>query len=121
MVLQRWQTVYLLISVIAMALAAAFPAVEPLRVAQPVVELGGAVLVARVLAAAIAVFLLVTITKFKNLKMQQMLPVPPQPKRQRFPSLPHLPLRRQQLFLLQKQHLHPKRIDAAANQCYTQS
>lgn len=64
MVLQRWQTVYLLISVIAMALAAAFPAVEPLRVAQPV---------ARVLAAAIAVFLLVTITKFKNLKMQQML------------------------------------------------
>ena len=37
------------------------------------VELGGAVLVARVLAAAIAVFLLVTITKFKNLKMQQML------------------------------------------------
>mgnify|MGYP004713299005 CR=1 FL=1 len=56
-----------------MALAAAFPAVEPLRVAQPVVELGGAVLVARVLAAAIAVFLLVTITKFKNLKMQQML------------------------------------------------
>ena len=73
MVLQRWQTVYLLISVIAMALAAAFPAVEPLRVAQPVVELGGAVLVARVLAAAIAVFLLVTITKFKNLKMQQML------------------------------------------------
>ena len=66
MVLQRWQTVYLLISVIAMALAAAFPAVEPLRVAQPVVELGGAVLVARVLAAAIAVFLLVTITKFKN-------------------------------------------------------
>ena len=36
-------------------------------------ELGGAVLVARVLAAAIAVFLLVTITKFKNLKMQQML------------------------------------------------
>ena len=44
MVLQRWQTVYLLISVIAMALAAAFPAVEPLRVAQPVVELGGAVL-----------------------------------------------------------------------------
>jgi hypothetical protein len=46
---------------------------EPLRVAQPVVELGGAVLVARVLAAAIAVFLLVTITKFKNLKMQQML------------------------------------------------
>ena len=43
MVLQRWQTVYLLISVIAMALAAAFPAVEPLRVAQPVVELGGAV------------------------------------------------------------------------------
>ena len=72
MVLQRWQTVYLLISVIAMALAAAFPAVEP-RVAQPVVELGGAVLVARVLAAAIAVFLLVTITKFKNLKMQQML------------------------------------------------
>ena len=69
MVLQRWQTVYLLISVIAMALAAAFP----LRVAQPVVELGGAVLVARVLAAAIAVFLLVTITKFKNLKMQQML------------------------------------------------
>lgn len=73
MVLQRWQTVYLLISVIAMALAAVFPAVEPLRVAQPVVELGGAVLVARVLAAAIAVFLLVTITKFKNLKMQQML------------------------------------------------
>lgn len=73
MVLQRWQTVYLLISVIAMALAAAFPAVEPLRVAQPVVEFGGAVLVARVLAAAIAVFLLVTITKFKNLKMQQML------------------------------------------------
>ena len=69
MVLQRWQTVYLLISVIAMALAAA----EPLRVAQPVVEFGGAVLVARVLAAAIAVFLLVTITKFKNLKMQQML------------------------------------------------
>ena len=56
MVLQRWQTVYLFISVIAMALAAAFPAVEPLRVAQPVVELGGAVLVARVLAAAIAVF-----------------------------------------------------------------
>ena len=55
------------------------------------------------------------------LKMPQMLPVPPQPKRQRFPSLPHLPLRRQQLFLLQKQHLHPKRIDAAANQCYTQS
>ena len=44
-----------------------------MRVAQPVVELGGAVLVARVLAAAIAVFLLVTITKFKNLKMQQML------------------------------------------------
>ena len=55
------------------------------------------------------------------LKMQPMLPVPPQPKRQRFPSLPHLPPRRQQLFLLQKQHLHPKRIDAAANQCYTQS
>ena len=45
----------------------------------------------------------------------------PQPKRQRLPSLPHLPPQRQQLFLLQKQHLHPKRIDAAANQCYTQS
>ena len=44
----------------------------------------------------------------------------PQPKRQRIPSLPHLPPRQQQLFLLQKQHLHPKRIDAAANQCYTQ-
>lgn len=73
MVLQRWQSVYLLISVIAMALAAAVPAVEPLRVAQPVAEMGGAVLVARVLAAVVAVFLLVTIFKFKNLKLQQTL------------------------------------------------
>lgn len=56
-----------------MALVAAFPAVEPVKVVPPVTDLGGAVLVSRVLAAVVAVFLLVTIFKFKNLKLQQTL------------------------------------------------
>ena len=73
MVLQRWQSVYLLISVIAMALVAAFPAVEPAKVVAPVTDLGGAVLVSRILAAVVAVFLFVTIFKFKQLKLQQTL------------------------------------------------
>lgn len=73
MVLQRWQSVYLLISVIAMALVASFPSIEPLNVQQPVADMGNAVLVARILAAAVAVFLFVTIFKFQNLKLQQKL------------------------------------------------
>ncbi len=56
-----------------MALVAAFPAVEPAKVVPPVADLGEAVLVSRILAAVVAVFLLVTIFKFKNLKLQQTL------------------------------------------------
>lgn len=73
MVLQRWQSVYLLISVIAMALVASCPSIEPLNVQQPVADMGNAVLVARILAAAVALFLLATIFKFKNLKLQMKL------------------------------------------------
>ncbi len=70
MVLQRWQTVYLLIAVIVMALAAYLPA----TVCQSCVyAVGGGMLAYYILNGVNALLLLVTIFKFKNLKLQKSL------------------------------------------------
>lgn len=71
MVLQRWQTVYLLISVVAMALAAFFPAVGGacgLSLCG-----GGLTAVYHILSGVTALLMLVTIFKFKNLRLQKTL------------------------------------------------
>lgn len=73
MVLQRWQTVYLLIAVIAMSLAAFIPAVAPADPAFTLDYCAGLPLVFRLLGGLTALLLLVTIFKFRNLKFQKQL------------------------------------------------
>ena len=56
-----------------MAITAACQAIEPTLTRPVIVQLAGAVDVARILAGVVALFLVATIFKFKNLKLQQKL------------------------------------------------
>ena len=74
MILQRWQTVYMLISVIAMGIAAFFPAMGQLPQGNTIwIQSGKMMVVSSLLCALTAVLLFVAIFKFKNLKFQKQL------------------------------------------------
>ena len=73
MVLQRWQTVYLLIAAIAMAIAAFVPAVKAVDSNFALDYCAGLPLVFRIVCGFTALFFLATISKFKNLKLQMQL------------------------------------------------
>lgn len=73
MVLQRWQTVYLFIAVVAMALVAIFPAYEPSQTLVATGTEGGMLLVCRIVSAVSALMAFVAICKFKDLKFQSTL------------------------------------------------
>ena len=74
MILQRWQTVYMLISVIAMGIAAFFPAMGQLPQGNAIwIQSGKMMVVSSLLCALTAVLLFVAIFKFKNLKFQKQL------------------------------------------------